>query len=60
MSVFQGTSLLSLVVSHQGVSLVPSSRVHTVLYVPREIENNAYAKFWMDNKEYYGIFEKGL
>ena len=23
---------------------------------PREIENNAYAKFWRDNKEYYGIF----
>ena len=28
--------------------------------VPREIENNAYAKFWRDNEEYYGIFEKGL
>ena len=27
---------------------------------PREIENYAYAKFWRDNKEYYGIFEKGL
>ena len=26
----------------------------------KEIENNAYAKFWRDNKEYYGIFEKGL
>ena len=23
---------------------------------PRETENNAYAKFWRDNKEYYGIF----
>ena len=21
-------------------------------------ENDAYAKFWRDNKEYYGIFEK--
>ena len=29
---------------------------------PREIDNNAYAKCWslVDNKEYYGIFEKGL
>ena len=23
---------------------------------PREIENNAYANFWRDNEEYYGIF----
>ena len=23
---------------------------------PREIENNAYAKFWRDNKQYNGIF----
>ena len=23
---------------------------------PREIENNAYAKFWRDNNEYYGVF----
>ena len=30
------------------------------LLVPREIENNAYAKFWRDSKEYCGIFEKGL
>ena len=22
---------------------------------PRETENNAYAKFWGDNKEHYGI-----
>jgi len=22
----------------------------------REIDNNPYAKFWRDNKEYYGIF----
>ena len=27
---------------------------------PREIGNNAYAKFWRDKKEYYGIFEKGV
>ena len=27
---------------------------------PREIEINAYANFWRDNKKYYGIFEKGL
>ena len=26
----------------------------------RKAENNAYAKFPRDNKEYYGIFEKGL
>ena len=26
----------------------------------RKAENNAYAKFRRDNKEYYGIFEKGL
>ena len=26
----------------------------------KEIENNAFAKFWRDNKEYYGIFAKGL
>ena len=28
--------------------------------VPRENKNNAYAKFWRTNKEYYGIFESGL
>ena len=27
--------------------------------VPRENKNNAYAKFWRANKEYYGIFESG-
>ena len=27
--------------------------------VPRENKNNAYAKFWRTNKEYYGIFESG-
>ena len=25
-----------------------------------KIENNAYAKFWRDKKEYYGKFENGL
>ena len=29
-------------------------------FAPREIENNANAKFWRENKEYYGIFEKDL
>ena len=29
-------------------------------FAPREIENNANAKFWRDNKEYYDIFKKGL
>ena len=28
--------------------------------VPRENKNNAYAKFWGTNKEYYGIFRNGL
>ena len=28
--------------------------------VPRENKNNAYAKFWRPNKEYYGSFESGL
>ena len=27
-------------------------------FAPREIENNANAKFKRNNKEYYGIFEK--
>ena len=27
--------------------------------VSREIENNAYVKFWRDNKKYYGFFENG-
>jgi len=27
--------------------------------VPRENKDNAYAKFWRKNKEYYGIFESG-
>ena len=29
-------------------------------FAPREIESNANAKFWRDNKEYYVFFEKGL
>ena len=29
-------------------------------FAPTEIENNANAKFWRDNKDYYGIFKKGL
>ena len=60
MSVFQGTSLLSLVVSHQGTVSCPVPGFTQSCKVPREIENNAYANFWMDNKEYHGIFEKGL
>ena len=28
--------------------------------VPRQNKNNAYAKFWRTNKDYYGIFESGL
>ena len=28
--------------------------------VPRENKNNAYAKFWETNKEYYCIFQSGL
>ena len=26
----------------------------------RQVENNAYAKFWRAKKEYYGKFENGL
>ena len=60
MSVFQGTSLMSLVVSHQGTVSCPVPGFTQSCKVPREIENNAYANFLMDNKEYRGIFEKGL
>ena len=28
--------------------------------VPRENKNNAYAKFWETNREYYCIFQNGL
>ena len=28
--------------------------------VPRENKNNACAKFWVTNKEYYGVFRNGL
>ena len=28
--------------------------------VPRENKNNAYAKFGVTKKEYYGIFQTGL
>ena len=28
--------------------------------VPRENKSNAYANFWRENKEYYGIFESSL
>ena len=28
--------------------------------VSRENKNNAHAKFWRTNEEYYGIFESGL
>ena len=28
--------------------------------IPRENKNNAYAKFWGTNKEYFGIFRTGL
>lgn len=28
--------------------------------VPRVNKNNAHAKFWRINKEYYGIFKNGL
>ena len=31
-----------------------------VKMAPRGLEANADAKFWRDNKEYYGIFEKGV
>ena len=28
--------------------------------VPREIENNAYAKFWGENKVHYGTYGRGV
>ena len=28
--------------------------------VPREIENNAYAKFWGANKVHYGTYGRGV
>ena len=28
--------------------------------VQREDNNNAYAKFWRENEDYYVIFESGL
>ena len=31
-----------------------------VKMAPRELEDNAYAKCWREDKEYYGIFENGL
>ena len=31
-----------------------------LLQVPRETENNAYAKFGGTGKDYYGIFQSGL
>ena len=37
-----------------------SERVDNRSFAPREIENNAIAKFCRENKEYYVIFEKGL
>ena len=30
------------------------------IIVPGEVENSAHAKFWRDNKEHYGLFEKGI
>ena len=27
---------------------------------PRENKNNAYEKFWRENKEYFSIFGRGL
>ena len=47
-----------IVVASSSRSII-SYQVEAIL-TPRELENNAYAKFWRDNKEYYGIFEKGL
>ena len=37
---------------------VASEWVDNMPFAPREIENNANAKFRRNNKEYYGIFEK--
>ena len=37
-----------------------SEWVDNTPFATKEIENNANVKFWSDNKEYHGIFEKGL
>ena len=37
-----------------------SEWVDNTPFATKEIENNANTKFWSDNKEYHGIFEKGL
>ena len=53
---------------YQNTLCLPSKILHKRCFhfllgltmVPRENKNNAYAKFWRANKEYYGIFESGL
>ena len=37
-----------------------SEWVDNTPFATKEIENNANAQFWSNNKEYHGIFEKGL
>lgn len=44
----------------QAYALLSASLRFAQLYVQREIVDNAYAKFSWENKEYCGIFEKGL
>ena len=44
--------------SYPGASLFFLSTVLLLTVVPREIEKNAYANFWMENKEFYGLLKK--
>ena len=34
--------------------------VRLLTVVAREIENNAYANVWRENKEFYGFLKKGF
>ena len=42
------------------MTLCCPSKIFGLTIAPREIENNAHAKFWRDNKEDNGILKKGL
>ena len=53
MSVFQGTSLLSLVVSHQGTVSCPVPGFTQSCKVPREIENNAASEVGQKSLGYF-------
>ena len=60
-AIILGTTIRDLQISHNAPYLPPKI-LHNLCFsfllgitaVPREIENNAYAKFWAANKVYYG------